>query len=439
MANMASRRTRPIPRRSIISASSVRETILTYPLLAGMGITAGENMPLNQGEFSKEKWLWKTYGEGIRDALKLQPKRPFRLIHRQHQSSLNTILEEWKDLPATFEMSYKYSVAHMYSHPAPPFAKKDILDEMPPGLRLWMTVRNDDIYSFRWGDPDYARAYIRNLPGPDKMTGFYMGPDGYTWGREFISREPDTPRELVIEKQWYSFMLWGRLSFDPSLTDALFERTLATRFPEVSSEKLYAASSCASRIIPRATTFSWGNIDIKWFPEGCTGYLGGPGFYTVERFMKGQSMPGAGVFSIPDYLKTVLDGQRIEGMTPLQVAEELQSNARKTLQLVSEMRPAKSKELRFTLGDYEAMAHLGNYYAEKILGSTDLALFDRTGDAKQKESAVRHLRAALENWKKYAATATAQYKPQLLTRIGYFDLNQLTSKVEQDIAAAQAW
>ncbi len=31
------------------------------------------------------------------------------------------------------------------------------------------------------------------------------------------------------------------------------------------------------------------------------------------------------------------------------------------------MRPVKSKELRFTLGDYEAMAHLGNYYAEKIL------------------------------------------------------------------------
>ncbi|MCL4401756.1 MAG: carbohydrate-binding family 6 protein [Acidobacteria bacterium] len=418
---------------------SVREVILTYPLLAGIGITAGENMPVKDGEFSKEKWLWKTYGEGIRDALKRQPKRQFRLIHRQHQTSLKTILNEWKDLPATFDMSYKYSVAHMYSYPAPPFAKKDILDEMPASLRLWMTVRNDDIYSFRWGDPAYARAYVRNLPGPDKMIGFYMGPDGYTWGREFISREPETPRELVIKKQWYSFMLWGRLSFDPSLPDALFERALAVRFPEVPAAKLYAASSYASRLIPRATTFNWGPIDIRWFPEACSAHAKLGGFYSVERFMKGQSMPGAGVLNISDYLRNVLDGQHIEGMTPPQVAAELQSNAARALQLVGEMRPVKSKELRYTLGDYEAMAHLGNYYAEKILGSTDLALFDRTGNPQQKESAVRHLRAALEHWKKYAAAATAQYKPQLLTRLGDFDLNRITRKVEQDISTAEAW
>ncbi len=418
---------------------SVRETILTYPLLAGIGITAGENMPVKTGEFEPEKWLWKTYGEGIRDALKVAPKRQFTLIHRQHQSSLRSILDEWKDLPATFEMSYKYSVAHMYSYPAPPFAKKDLLDEMPPGLRTWMTVRNDDIYSFRWGDPEYARAYIGNMPGSDKMAGFYMGPDGYTWGREFISTQPDTPRQLVIKKQWYSFMLWGRLSYEPTLPDALFERTLAQRFPEVPAAKLFAASAHASKIIPRATTFSWGDIDIKWFPEGSTAHANNGGFFTVERFMKGQSMPGAGVLSIPDYLKTVLDHQVIQGMTPLQVAEELKSNAATTLRLVNELRPVKDKELRFTLGDYEAMAHLGDYYAEKILGATDLALFDRGGDPKLKDSSVRHLQSALEHWIKYAAVATSQYKPQLLTRIGYFDLNQLTTKVRHDVTTAQSW
>lgn len=418
---------------------SVRETILTYPLLAGIGITAGENMPIKTGEFEPEKWLWKTYGEGIRDALKMQPQRQFRLIHRQHQTSLRSILNEWKDLPATFEMSYKYSVAHMYSYPAPPFAKKDLLDEMPAGLRTWMTVRNDDIYSFRWGDPEYARAYIGNMPRADKMAGFYMGPDGYTWGREFISTEPDTPRQLVIKKQWYSFMLWGRLSYEPTLPDALFERTLAQRFPEIPAAKLFAASSLASKIIPRATTFCWGDIDIKWFPEGSTAHANNGGFFTVERFMKGQSMPGAGVLSIPDYLKKVLEHQPMEGMTPLQVAKEMKSNAAATLQIVNELRPVKDKELRFTLGDYEAMSHLGNYYAEKILGATDLALFDRGGDAELKKSAVKHLQEALDHWTRYAAVATSQYQPQLLTRIGYFDLNQLTMKVREDVVTAQGW
>jgi hypothetical protein len=233
-------------------------------------------------------------------------------------------------------------------------------------------------------------------------------------------------------------MLWGRLSFAPTLPDALFERTLAARFPEVPADKLFAASSHASKIIPRATTFSWGNIDIQWFPEACAGYLKGTGFYTVEKFMKVQPMLGSGVLSIPEYLQALADGKQPQGMTPIQVAEDLKSNAAATLRLVAELRPAaRSKELRFTLGDYEAMAHLGDYYAEKILGAIDLALFDRTGDAKKKGSAIAHLRAALEHWKKYAATATAQYNPQLLTRIGYFDLNQLTSNVEQDIEFAQ--
>ena len=177
----------------------------------------------------------------------------------------------------------------MYSSPTPPFIQTDA-GRAAPERRTWLTVRNDDIYSFRWGDPDYARAYVRGMPGPDKLAGFYMGPDGYIWGREFISTEPDSPRQLVIKKQKYSFMLWGRLSYDPSLPNSLFERTLAVRFPEVDGAKLFAASSAASQIIPQVTRFFWGGSgnDFEWFPEACVQRPGGhAGFYTVTDFMTG--------------------------------------------------------------------------------------------------------------------------------------------------------
>jgi hypothetical protein len=155
--------------------------------------------------------------------------------------------------------------------------------------------------------------------------------------------------------------------------------------------------------------------------------------------MQGETMPGTGVLNIREYRERLLAGKPMEGTTPPQVAEALRKDARTTLHLVSGLRPAKNKELRLTLGDYEAMAHLGNYYAEKILGATDLALFDRTGKAEQRGSAVSHLRAALAEWKRYATVAAGQYKPQLLTRVGYVDLNALTSKVEQDIDIADRW
>ena len=40
-----------------VNRASVRELVLTYPLLAGIGVTAGEEMKPRNDEFSKEKWL----------------------------------------------------------------------------------------------------------------------------------------------------------------------------------------------------------------------------------------------------------------------------------------------------------------------------------------------------------------------------------------------
>lgn len=418
--------------------ASVRETVRTYPLLAGIGITAGENMKSKQGPFDHEKWLWQTYGEGVRDALRNEPGRQFRLIHRYHQTGQRDALNAFKDYPGPFDFSFKYSVAHMYSETDPPFITP-VLEHMPKSVRTWLTVRNDDIYSYRWGDPDFARDYVRRIPGPDRVAGFYMGPDGYCWGREFIDREPDTPRRLVMQKQWYSFMMWGRLSYDPDLPNALFERTLAARFPQAPAAALYKAIASASKIIPQITRFFWRDLDFQWFPEAD---ISKSGFYTVKDFAQGVTMPGSGILNIRQWRSRVIKGAAMEGTTPPQVAEMLRTSAADALRLVSELRrfEGNNKELRLTLGDSEAMAHLGNYYAEKILGASDLALFDQNGNSDLKRSAIGHLEAALDHWKKYAAVATSQYKPQKLGRIGYVvDLNALTPKVREDVAIAGDW
>lgn len=418
---------------------SVTQTLLTYPLLKGMGITGGENMQKLSGGFTNEKWLWKTYGEGVLDAKKLQPDRSIQLIHRIHQTTVKEIKKEWADYPNVFDLSFKYSVAHMYSSTNPPFAKPT-LDTLPAGQRLWFEVRNDDIYDFRWGDPVFTRDYIFNMPRADRLAGFLMGPDGYVWGREFTSTEPDSPRQLFIKKNNYSFMLWGRLGYDPTLSDSLFEKTLAAQFPQVDGQKLFVAYSAASKIIPQINRFFWagGGNDLGWFPEACVRHpAGSQGFYTVTDFVKGKTMPGTGILDISTYCEKMSQHETIIEITPLQVAEALKNAAETALKYLSEMPKANEKELRFTLGDLTAMAHLGNYYAEKILGATDLALFEGTRKPELQASAVAHLEKALDYWKKYAAITTAQYKPQLLTRIGYVDLNTLTECVQRDVAIAK--
>jgi len=132
----------------------------------------------------------------------------------------------------------------------------------------------------------------------------------------------------------------------------------------------------------------------------------------------------------------------MDGITPLEVAADLQKNAAVAHRLVEEVRPSegKNKELRLTLGDADAMANLGQYYAEKILAACDLALFDSDGKAEQQASAVRHLEGALAYWKAYASVATSQYKPQHLGRLTrVVDLNALTSSAAADIEVARQW
>jgi len=429
------------PRTVAYIRASVRETVLTYPLLAGFGITAGEQMPDRKEGPSKEQWLYATYGQGVADALKLQPGRQVRMIHRYHMTGHDEVLREWKDYPGPFELSFKYAIAHMYSTPTPPFIQP-ALPHLSPSLRTWLTVRDDDYYSFRWGDPAYARAFIRNMPDRSKLAGYYMGPDGTIWGRDFLDKEVEGERPLVIDKRWYAFMLWGRLSYDPDLPDSLFQKTIAARFQQVESEKMMRAWSHASKILPQITRFFWGDIDLRWFPEACLSHPRHRGFYTVADFISGETMPGSGLLNILEWRKRMLAGQPPKSQGPMQVADALAADAAATLKLAEELRAVEggNRELQSTLWDLVAMAHLGNYYASKIRGAAELAMFDKTGAAANKQAAVGHLRRALGHWKSYSAAYTFQYKqPRLYNRVGWVDIPGLTAKVEQDIVMASLW
>ena len=423
--------------------ASVRELVKTYPLLAGMGVTAGEGMPEKMDSKTKEAWLWETYGEGVRDALKDDPKRDFGLIHRFHWTAQSDILDAFKNYPGPFEFSFKYSVAHMYSITRPPFIQP-LLENLAPGRKTWLTVRNDDIYTFRFGDPAYAREYILNMPPDDKLAGFYMGPDGYVWGRDFLERHPSPgPRPLVMEKQWYSFMLWGRLAYDPSLPDSRFERLLAARHPQASSHHLFLALQGASQVMPLTTRFFWGDIDLKWFPEACWSHprSNGRGFYTVKHFMEGSSMPGAEVLCIRDWRTRLAKRQPMEQTTPLEIANALEGSAEVSLAAIVALREAakNDSELKKTLSDCEALAFLGRYYASKIRGASALALFDLNGDEFERETALRHLGDALAHWKQYAAIRDAHYVPALYNRVGYVDVTALTAQVAGDLEIARNW
>jgi hypothetical protein len=431
---------------------SVRALFNTYPLLASIGITSGEHMePLDNA--GKEDWLWETYGRGVSDAIAdardpqspyYAPGRKIALIHRAHQADLGAIVARFKQLPgygdpdSTLAFSFKYSEAHMYSSTAPRFIyQRGWFDSIPAGQKTWLTVRNDDMYYLRWGDPAFVRAYLDNLPDSRKIAGFYMGPDGYTWGRDLVSRHPASPRELVIERMWYAFLLWGRLSFDPTLTDARLEAILAARFPGVASDALFEGWASVSRILPLFTRFYWGNLDFKWYPEASSSQSG---FETVQQLIDGRYQPMTAdedaerplIMSV----KAFVSGEPPEGrLTPLDVADRLTRYAESGLAKVAGLRSGTDTALAGTLEDIRAMAWLGRYYAEKTRGAVALARYQRNRRSQDHDEARTHLTAASSAWREYAGIWSSRYMPQHLTRMGprLLDIAAIQADVDKDI------
>lgn len=424
----------------------VKALMDTYPLLAGIGVTAGENMRFDEGtnvsSIMDVTYIYETYGRAIGDYLTEHPGRDFTMIHRMQMAKYDRIMEYYKDFPGKFEISFKYSQAHMYASTKPAFIK-DFLAEKDPSVKIWLTVRNDDYYMARWGDPDFAREYLTHMP-VDCMSGFYMGADGFTWGRDFMTRDTNE-HPLFIDKMWYMFDLWGQLAYTPGLDKAHFVRCLAKRFGLALGQALplYEAWQRASQILPVFHCTHWHDFDFQWYPEGCCLYLNDPVlqklvFADINEFITCLAMPGVGYASAGEYARSVVSGEVLQGISPMTTIAQIQGYVQYVFGALPALQEASDeKEYQDTLADIKGMALLGEYYAHKELAAVKLAIYRLQGEQAVQDEAVKLLKEAAHMWKAYSSWMKQRYLPQVLTRLcGKVDLQDFDELADMDILLA---
>ena len=421
---------------------SVHQTLLTYPQISGIGVTAGENADNHlTGEYSIENFLFNTYGRAMMDVMEEQPERDFRFIFRKHQSGLKPITEAFKEFKGEFNTSFKYVIGHMYVKNRPKIFDSWFGDEVKEyNVPCFLNLRNDDMFVLRWGSPDFVRNYIQEMPH-DLSPGFYIGSDGYVWGREFIAKNPKMAGRLEIDKHWYRMKQWGQLAYNPSLDRDYWEAVLNHRFPNTDGKLLYDTWAATSEIIPLINSSNWWPNDAHIAPEGCIDFTGG--FLTIDKYYFQNiwaAQLGTGFQSVMDWGKAEVSGKKSEGISPLKVADDLDAHAANALEKLPELRQQikGNLELEETLNDIESMAYLGRYYADKMRGASKIAAFRE--DTKQKQysvEAVNHLKDAVDEWKAYSSIATSQYKSQLLARTDYLDWNLILKGVEKEVVDAE--
>jgi hypothetical protein len=430
--------------------ASVKEALLTYPQIKGIGVTSGEDdrRELDGTPDSTENYIYKTYGLGIMDA-QADPKwkdREFRFIFRRHGTEYEWVKATMKKYTGgLLDTSVKYSVAHMYSSRRPQEWERRIAGEnWLKDYKVWLNLRNDDIFMHRFGSPDYVREFIRNIPHED-IRGFYMGSDGYFWGREFISKEPKLAGRLEIDKHWYNFRMFGEMAYNNDLDDNYWKAVLKHRFPSVDADLLFTTWETVSEIVPQLNRSVWAATDGDFAPEMCQGdsFLSMDNYYFDRKPMVMRDPPPAGeqpCISVPQWAEAIVAGKDADPagkLTPLEVADKLDGYAQTALDALPtlEAQIGDNVELKEVLLDIKSMAYLGQYYADKQRCAAKLMVYRLGGrrDESWHTQAVSHIEGSREHWKQYADVLNSHYKTSLHAKTGWFRWYDTLKEVEDEV------
>lgn len=414
---------------------SVTQVLKEYPELDGIGFTLGEGM----GGFTaqgREDWMRDVYIEGMKAA-----GRPVKLIHRIPFSSttgslgVTTIETEKltrKEIEAEANLPFikgpiwadlKYNWSHATSttklikvHGGKLYDTyfKPVSDK----YKVTWTARNEDFFCLRWGVPSFVREHVEVNSQP-YTGGYFIGSETYIPAKDYFTN-PSIKKtwKYAFERQWLYYKLWGRLLYDPNTPDKVFNDEFIRRYG-AAGKNLLAASSLAGSTAMRISSFYDFTSDLTLYTEGMMAQIGRDKtlkYIDVETQIKHPVLDPDAMVSIADYVKggNQPDAKRI---TPPILADMLERDCNKALDLVKDINTANNTALMFEVADIKTWANLGLNFAEKIRGGVALETYQKRGGENNKEEAVKHLENALKYWERVVKITRPIYQDMPLTHM----------------------
>jgi hypothetical protein len=344
--------------------------------------------------------------------------------------------------PVWVELKYNWSHAHSTPHLYIVHGggiSGGYWDPMPSSLKVVFTMRNEDFFVLRWGDPDFIREAIA-YNSEDWVGGFIVGSECYIPAKDYI--HADTPHrtwKYAFERQWLFYSLWGRLLFDPTTPDSVFAAQLSERYGADRGADLLEAWKTASRAPLHIASFYQGTSDGTLYSEGFAAQRGREmQLISIDQLINRPTLDPSYV-SIADFVKA--GRQAPAGKTsPLKLADTAEREAAEVMRIVQAIRGGRSVEptLDCELMDLESWAWMDRYLAEKLRGGVALATFRATGDAAEKQRAVDALERAATDFGTLARLIHSHNNPVIPN---IFDANfswtKLAPQAQADVETAR--
>ncbi|WP_414661158.1 beta-N-acetylhexosaminidase family protein [Horticoccus sp. 23ND18S-11] len=436
----------------------VTQVLDEYPDLTGLGITLGEQMG-GMSPDQRRAWLDRTFFAGMADA-----KRPAKFIYRAPLSanvgSGGTTSEEndrrtraqieglTRNVTGPVYVEFKHNWSHAHSSPDLFMVHGGKLSDaywnpVPTHHKVVWTMRNEDIFVLRWGQPDFVRAFVRNQ-SQAHVGGAIVGSECYIPALDYITAPgPHRDWRFAFERQWLFYAVWGRVLYDSGTPDRVFAALLEERFGPGLGDDLLEAWKRASQVPLHFASFFRGTWDGSLYTEGFSSWIdrddGARTFFDVDAFIKRPVLDTKRYLNIADFVQA--GGVTAPGvLSPLALAAQLDRDGAETMHRVAAIRAQRtpSPTLECELTDLEAWVAYGNYFAEKLRGGVALATARAQQDPARQTAAIAALERALGHWQRLAELG-AKYNrlPVLSSARQPFSWAALTSAVRADIEIAR--
>jgi hypothetical protein len=421
---------------------AIKALFATYPMLTGLGTTAGERMDVMTVK-QKLDWIADTYFAALKQVGR---PVPFILRYWQAEPEATVAMLAAVNYSGPVYLDIKVNGEHMYSSVKPHVLDPKWVELAHGRYRLLWHLRNDDLFILRWGDPDFVRETVRNMSGPD-TAGFVEGSEVDVPGVDRIHTEAAKAHmdwQYMFEKHWFRYMLWGRVGYNAHEPDSTWQGHFRRRFG-AAGDDVYEAIHQSGKIATLITSYHWNYMNGDWYPEGSIGswntsfeqprvnYRRAAMYHDIRTYIFNNTIGGE-MANIPEFVA----GSKKVG--PLEVADRLEGYGTRALQLTARARghvERGTKEFACTDADLTAYGNLGIYYAEKLRGAAHLARFLFGADSLEQKEAVAHLELAMKAWRGVVAATENHYLPHEVWLFGQFDWKRYLPDVEADIRIAR--
>ncbi|MGB8317334.1 MAG: hypothetical protein WCE54_04370 [Ignavibacteriaceae bacterium] len=394
----------------------VTELINEYPELTGIGVSQNERME-GVDEQTWQNWIVDTYFDAMDKA-----NHKIEFIMRAHTHPAPELtrkaIEENAYRLGTVWVPVKFNWSHSHATPKLEYIhggsrSHSLWDPAPKNYKMVFTMRNEDFFILRWGDPDFIRDVIKQNH-QDYVGGYQIGSECYIPAKEYIIKPgPYLTWKYGFQRQWLFYMVWGRLLYDPSTKDDVFANAFNQKYNINYGDKLVAAHELADQMPLKLASFYAASWDFTLYSEGfLAGYKSNMGCYydSVSPFISVNEI--IHTVTLDDHLMSVEDFvngkfKSSNKTSPLQLADKLEQNGNDALSIIKDIN-TDNPTLKHEIDDIRSWSLLSLYFSEKLRGGTALQFYRITGNEDKKTESIHHLELALDYWKKLI-TITSKY------------------------------